>query len=51
MERDPHMLIEGMLIAAYALGSKTTYIYTRGEYKYLIDIMDVAIEEARALRD
>ena len=48
MERDPHMLIEGMLIAAYALGSKTTYIYTRGEYKYLIDIMDVAIEEARA---
>src|SRR6202790_53534 len=41
MERDPHMLIEGMLIAAYALGAKTNYIYTRGEYKYLIDIMDV----------
>ena len=37
-----------MLIAAYALGAKTTYIYTRGEYKYLIDIMDVALEEARA---
>ena len=48
MERDPHMLIEGMLIAAYALGSKATYIYTRGEYRYLIDIMDRAIEEARA---
>ena len=32
MERDPHMLIEGMLIAAYALGAKTNYIYTRGEY-------------------
>jgi len=47
MERDPHMLIEGMLIAAYALNSKTCYIYTRGEYKYLIDIMDVALEEAR----
>jgi NADH-quinone oxidoreductase subunit F len=47
MERDPHMLIEGMLIAAYALGSKATYIYTRGEYRYLIDIMDRAIEEAR----
>jgi len=47
MERDPHMLIEGMLIAAYALGSKTTYIYTRGEYRYLIEIMDRAIEEAR----
>src|SRR3981081_3120441 len=48
MERDPHMLIEGMLIAAYALKAKTNYIYTRGEYKYLIDIMDVALEEARA---
>ncbi len=48
MERDPHLLIEGMLIAAYALGSRLTYIYTRGEYKYLIDIMDRAIEEARA---
>src|SRR5205814_1970501 len=48
MERDPHLLIEGMLIAAYALGAKTNYIYTRGEYKYLIDIMDVALDEARA---
>ncbi|MFN2453791.1 MAG: NADH-quinone oxidoreductase subunit NuoF [Pyrinomonadaceae bacterium] len=48
MERDPHLLIEGMLIAAYALGSKAIYCYTRGEYKYLIDIMDRAIDEARA---
>jgi NADH-quinone oxidoreductase subunit F len=48
MERDPHLLIEGMLIAAYALGSQTIYCYTRGEYKYLIDIMDRAIDEARA---
>src|SRR5713226_6776024 len=48
MERDPHMLIEGMLIAAYALNAKVNYIYTRGEYKYLIDIMDVALGEARA---
>lgn len=47
MERDPHMLIEGMLIAAYALGSQTCYIYTRGEYRYLINIMDRAIAEAR----
>ncbi|MBX3299531.1 MAG: NADH-quinone oxidoreductase subunit NuoF [Acidobacteria bacterium] len=47
MERDPHALIEGMAIAGHALGSKTGYIYTRGEYKYLIDIMDVAIAEAR----
>ncbi|HEV2706033.1 MAG TPA: NADH-quinone oxidoreductase subunit NuoF [Pyrinomonadaceae bacterium] len=48
MERDPHMLIEGMLIAAYALGARTNYIYTRGEYRYLIEIMDAALEEARA---
>jgi NADH-quinone oxidoreductase, F subunit len=48
LERDPHALIEGMLIAAYALGAQTCYIYFRGEYRYLIDIMDRAIEEARA---
>src|SRR5437764_3502219 len=47
MERDPHMLVEGMLIAAYALGSRTCYIYTRGEYRYLINIMEAALEEAR----
>jgi NADH-quinone oxidoreductase subunit F len=48
LERDPHALIEGMLIAAYALGSQACYVYFRGEYRYLIDIMDKAIEEARA---
>ncbi|HKZ02651.1 MAG TPA: NADH-quinone oxidoreductase subunit NuoF [Pyrinomonadaceae bacterium] len=48
MERDPHMLIEGMLIAAYALGARINYIYTRGEYRYLIEIMDRALEEARS---
>lgn len=47
MERDPHLLLEGCLISCYAIGAKTCYIYTRGEYKYLIDIMDRAIEEAR----
>jgi len=48
LERDPHALIEGMLIAAFALGAETCYIYYRGEYRYLIDIMDAAIEEAKA---
>src|SRR4029079_12697263 len=47
MEYDPHGLIEGMILAGHTLGSNTGYIYTRGEYKYLIDIMDVAIAEAR----
>lgn len=48
LERDPHALIEGMLIAAYALGASTGYIYFRGEYNYLIHIMDAALAEARA---
>ena len=48
LERDPHSLIEGMLIAAFALGAGTCYIYYRGEYNYLIDIMDKAIAEAKA---
>jgi NADH-quinone oxidoreductase subunit F len=48
LELDPHSLIEGMLIAAFALNAETCYIYYRGEYRYLIDIMDAAIEEARA---
>jgi len=48
LERDPHALIEGMLIGAFALGVETCYIYYRGEYNYLIDIMDKAIEDAKA---
>ncbi len=47
IEYDPHSLIEGMLIAALAAGSNLGYIYIRGEYRYLIDIMDRAIVEAR----
>jgi NADH-quinone oxidoreductase subunit F len=47
MQYDPHSMIEGMIIAAYTPGSQTGYVYTRGEYKYLIDIMDVALAEAR----
>jgi NADH-quinone oxidoreductase subunit F len=46
MEYDPHQLIEGVLIAALAVGAKAGYIYIRGEYRYLIDIMDKAIGEA-----
>ncbi|MGI8990970.1 MAG: NADH-quinone oxidoreductase subunit NuoF [Bryobacteraceae bacterium] len=46
MEYDPHSLIEGVLIAAIAAGSHAGYVYIRGEYRYLIDIMDRAIAEA-----
>lgn len=48
MENDPHQLLEGMLIAGLAIGANAGYIYIRGEYRYLIDIMDRAIAEAYA---
>jgi NADH-quinone oxidoreductase subunit F len=46
MEMDPHALIEGMVIAGRALDSHQGYIYVRGEYRYIIDILDRAIAEA-----
>ncbi|MBZ2184908.1 MAG: NADH-quinone oxidoreductase subunit NuoF [Bryobacter sp.] len=48
IENDPHQLIEGCLIAARTIGCKLGYIYIRGEYRYLIDIMDKALAEAYA---
>jgi NADH-quinone oxidoreductase subunit F len=48
IENDPHGLIEGILIAGLAVGAKAGYIYIRGEYRYLIDIMQAAIDEAYA---
>src|SRR5262249_6562849 len=46
MENDPHSLIEGVLIAGVAVDAHAGYIYIRGEYRYLIDVMDKAIAEA-----
>jgi NADH-quinone oxidoreductase subunit F len=48
MENDPLQLIEGMMIAGLVVDAHRGYIYIRGEYRYLIDIMDRAIEEAYA---
>jgi NADH-quinone oxidoreductase subunit F len=48
MENDPHQLIEGMMIAGLVVDAHAGYIYIRGEYRYLIEIMDRAIDEARA---
>ena len=48
IEFDPHQLIEGILIAALAVGAEKGWIYIRGEYRYLIDIMDKALAEAYA---
>ena len=48
IEYDPHQMIEGILIAGLAVGAQQGYIYIRGEYRYLIDIVDRAIDEAYA---
>jgi len=48
MEKNPHLLIEGMIIAGYAIGSSLGYIYLRGEFEYIQKIIDQAIGEARA---
>ena len=47
MEFLPHLLIEGLIVSSYALGSHSTYIYIRGEYAWIVDILEQAIEEAR----
>jgi len=46
MEFLPHLLIEGLIISSFALGSERTYIYIRGEYAWIIDILEQAIAEA-----
>ncbi len=48
LEYDPHQLLEGIVIAGYAIGSHQGYMYVRGEYRYLLEIVDRAIEEAYA---
>ncbi|RYY39554.1 MAG: NADH oxidoreductase (quinone) subunit F [Chitinophagaceae bacterium] len=46
MEFLPHLLIEGLIISSFALGSNRTYIYIRGEYAWIVDILEQAIAEA-----
>ncbi|MGI8746752.1 MAG: NADH-quinone oxidoreductase subunit NuoF, partial [Deinococcus sp.] len=48
LSEDPHQLIEGMLIAAYAMRAQAGYIYIRGEYVLGAQRLDAAILEARA---
>lgn len=44
---DPHQIIEGMCITAYAVGASKGYIYIRGEYPYIVPILEAALKEAR----
>lgn len=48
MERAPHQLIEGMIISAFAIQSKKSYIYIRGEYTDSLRIVRAAVKEAYA---
>ena len=47
MEFLPHLLIEGLIISSFALGSNRTYIYIRGEYAWIVGILEQAIAEAK----
>src|ERR1700761_39931 len=47
MQKSPHMLIEGIIIAAYATEITRAFIYIRGEYAHQADILEAAIAEAR----
>ena len=48
LEHDPHAVIEGVMIAALSIGATTGFIYIRGEYRYLVDIMRKALADAYA---
>jgi len=48
MREDPHCLIEGCLIAAFAMRLEAVYVYVRGEYRLPYDRMQAALDEARA---
>jgi NADH-quinone oxidoreductase subunit F len=47
MERDPHLVLEGSLLCAYAVEASAVYVYVRGEYPLSIRRLEGAIEEAR----
>ena len=48
MERNPHLLIEGCAIGCYGIGAKVAYIYIRGEFFHVQNVLERAIEEAYA---
>ena len=48
MQKSPHMLIEGIVIACHAAGIAEAFVYIRGEYSHQADILDAALAEAQA---
>lgn len=49
LESDPHRILEGMAIAAYAVGASEGYIYVRGEYPLAVERLKVAIRQAKRM--
>lgn len=49
LEGDPHAVLEGMIIAAFAIGSNQGYIYCRAEYPIAVKTLNIAIDQARNL--
>lgn len=49
MEADPHSIIEGMLIAAYAIGAEKGFLYIRSEYPLAIQILQKALAQAKSM--
>ena len=47
LESDPHSIIEGMLIAGYAIGASESYIYVRAEYPLAVQRLEIALAQAR----
>jgi len=47
LEKNPHLLIEGMIIASYAIGAELSFIYIRGEFVKAANILDSAISQAK----
>ena len=46
-EKNPHQIIEGLLIGAYAIGAKKAFIYINGHYQKQAEILEIALEQAR----
>jgi NADH-quinone oxidoreductase subunit F len=47
MQKNPHLLIEGLIVASFAAGTARSFIYIRGEYSHQADVLDAALVEAR----
>jgi NADH:ubiquinone oxidoreductase subunit F (NADH-binding) len=50
VEGNPHLLLEGMIIGAYAIGIHQGYVYIRAEYPLAVENLEIAIQQAEAGR-